>query len=102
MQIYDKEVDFRISRLKDAGKLEMAVKKIEATEKKIVKNKTNLMATLRDTNEMLRQFFVDATGEDVLADCDDLEESKKAYYGFLRDVKEQSNKIIRFSADDIE
>lgn len=102
MQICGKEVDFRISRLKDAGKLEMAVKKMEAAEKKIVKNKTNLMITLRDTNKMIRQFFVDATGEDVLADCDDLEESKKAYYKFLRDVSEQSDKLIRISANDIE
>lgn len=100
MQIRGKEVDFRVSRLKDAAALELAINNMGKKEEEIRKEKT-LTAVISKTNEMFRQFFIDATGTDVLVDCEDLQESKETYTEFLRGVGEQKNKILDFSVSDI-
>lgn len=100
MQIRGKEVDFRVSRLKDAAALELAINNMGKNEEEIRKEKT-LTAVISKTNEMFRQFFVDATGTDVLVDCEDLQESKESYTEFLRAVREQKNTILDFSISDI-
>lgn len=102
MQINGKEVDFRISRLEDAGRLELALRNMEATEKKIKGNKTkSLTEALKSMLDMLRKFFVDATGIDVLEDCTDVVKAKDAYMEFLKDVEAQKASVITFSLDDI-
>lgn len=100
MQIRGKEVDFRVSRLKDAAALEQAIDNMGKKEEEIRKEKT-LTAVISKTNEMFRQFFIDATGTDVLVDCEDLQESKETYTEFLRGVGEQKKSILDFSVSDI-
>ena len=100
MQIRGKEVDFRVSRLEDAAALELAINNMGKKEEEIRKEKT-LTAVISKTNEMLRQFFIDATGTDVLVDCEDLQESKETYTEFLRGVGEQKKSILDFSVSDI-
>ena len=100
MQIRGKEVDFRVSRLKDAAALELAINNMGKKEEEIRKEKT-LTAVISKTNEMFRQFFIDATGTDVLEDCEDLQESKETYTEFLRGVGEQKKSILDFSVSDI-
>lgn len=100
MQIRGKEVDFRVSRLKDAAALELAINNMGKKEEEIRKEKT-LTAVISKTNEMFRQFFIDSTGTDVLVDCEDLQESKETYTEFLRGVGEQKKSILDFSVSDI-
>lgn len=104
MEIREKEVDFKISRLKDAGNFELALQAMEKSEeeiKKAAKNKDKLSSVIGMMLGLFRQFFIQATGVDVLEDCDDLEEAKEAYYEFLEEIKLQKDKIINFSAADI-
>lgn len=100
MNIRGKEINFKLSRLKDAGNYELALKKMEQTEKEIAK-KQKTSEVIAGTINMLRQFMIDATGVDVLKDCDDVIEAKEVYYEFLKNVTEQKEQIIKFSADDI-
>lgn len=102
MLINGKEVDFRISRLEDASRLELALRNMEAAEKKIKASKTkSLTEALKSMLDMLRKFFIDATGTDVLADCTDVAKAKEAYTGFLKDIETQKASVITFSLDDI-
>ena len=50
---------------------------------------------------MFRVFIKEATGEDALEDCDDLEEAKGAYLDMLRGVKAQKEALLGFSADEL-
>ncbi len=100
MQIYGKEVDFKISRLKDAGNMELALKNMEKAEIKAKEGKT-IQEILGAMIQVFRQFFIDATGQDVLAECEDLEEAKEAYLAFLEEVKQQKATVLNFSVSDI-
>lgn len=100
MQIYGKEVDFKISRLKDAGNMELALQNMGKAETKAKESKT-IQETIREMLEMLRTFFVEATGQDVLAECEDLQEAKDAYFAFLEEVKQQRDTVLGFGTDDI-
>lgn len=95
MEIYGKEVPFKISSVKCAAALERALDEMGEAEEKIQKLPTDrcsdvLMAMI----EMFRSFFRTATGEDPLSDCDDYEEAQEAYYKFLDDVKAQKSKVF--------
>lgn len=101
MQIYGREVDFKISRLKDAGNMEMALNNMARTEDEIKKHGTGqLTEVIRARIRLFRDFFVDATGVDVLADCEDLDEAKQAYLDFLGEVKKQKE-LVGVSLSDI-
>lgn len=104
MQIYGKEVDFKISRMKCAAAMELALREMEATEQEINAGKgKSLSKVLTQINDMFRQFFIKATGEDVLADCDDVEEAQAAYFKFLEDIKAQKASLLTpYSPDSIE
>ena len=43
---------------------------------------------------MFRKFFLTATGEDVLKDCEDAQEAKEAYDEFLSAVREQKEHFL--------
>ena len=100
MKIRGKDIDFKISRLEDAGKFEMALKNMEQTEEKI-KEKNSLPEILKGMICMFQTFFKDATGVDVLEGCDDVMEAKTAYYEFLNEVKVQREAILTFTSEDI-
>lgn len=100
MQIRGREVDFRITRLKDAAAMEKALDHMAESEKKI-NRKGKLTEIMSATIEMFRNFVKETTGEDVLEDCDDVEEAKNAYVEMLREVAKQKEEALGFSMDEI-
>lgn len=100
MQIRGREVDFRITRLKDAAAMEKALDHMAESEKKI-NRKRKLTEIMSATIEMFRNFVKEATGEDVLEDCDDVEEAKNVYIEMLREVAKQKEEALGFLADEI-
>ena len=100
MQIRGREVDFKIGRLKDAETFEKALSEMTKREKEINKKGT-LSEIIAAEIEMFRAFMKEATGEDILEDCDDLEEAKGAYIDMLLGVKEQKEALLGFSLDKI-
>lgn len=105
MTINGKEVDFRISNLEHASKMELALQHMEKAEHDILnlKEGTPLSEALRKMIAVFRDFFVETTGVDVLEDCQDLEDAKQVYSDFLVEVKKQKEVVLApFSLDQIE
>ncbi len=103
MTINGKEVDFRISNLKHATAMQMALDEMGETEKKIqeMKDKT-LVNVLGAMLAMFRKFFITATGSDVLEGCEDLQEARDAYESFLEQIKRQKASVLApYSAERI-
>lgn len=100
MQIRGREVDFRITRLKDAAAMEKALDHMAESEKKI-NRKGKLTETMSTTIEMFRNFVKEATGEDILEGCDDVEEAKNVYIEMLCEVAKQKEEALGFSMDKI-
>ena len=103
MVVKGKEINFKISNKNHARNFEEALKGMEKAEKEI-KSKTvdtTKMSVVVDyVIEMFRDFFVKAPGEDVLADCEDMDEAKEAYYEFLAGIKKQKEAFLQpFSLD---
>lgn len=96
MLVYGKEVDFKISRLSNATAMENALDLMEKDEKKIGSLPAGTGATkvVGGMITMLRNFFKNATGTDVLEGCDDLEDAKKAYFDFLDGVEAQKASLL--------
>lgn len=96
MKINGIEVDFKISRLKDATAFELALSDMEKTELQNKKETGNvpLSRMIPKVLKMFKEFFVTATGNDVLSDCDDLAEAKKAYLDFLKSIQEQKKELL--------
>ena len=100
MQIRGREVDFRITRLKDAAAMEKALDHMAESEKKI-NRKGKLTEIMSATIEMFRNFVKESTGEDVLEDCDDVEEAKSVYIEMLCEIAKQKEEALGFSMDKI-
>lgn len=100
MQIRGREVDFRITRLKDAAAMEKALDHMAESDKKI-NRKGKLTEIMSATIEMFRNFVKESTGEDVLEDCDDVEEAKNVYIEMLCEVSKQKEEALGFSMDKI-
>lgn len=100
MQINGKEVDFKVSRLEDASRLELALQNMgkKEAEIKMMKGKS-LSVVLEENIAMISDFFRDTTGKNVLEGCTDFCEAKEVYLKFLKDIEEQKRQI--FSMDDI-
>ena len=101
MKINGIEIDFKISRLKNAGDFEMALQEMSAKEKEIAKYNGPMTGLIEKGISMFRDFFVKATGVDVLKDCDDFNEAKKAYFEFLEEIKKQKTEVLEITAADI-
>ena len=100
MQIRGREVDFKITRLKDAAAMEKSLDHMTESEKKI-NHKGKLTKIMSATIDLFRNFVKEATGEDVLEDCDDVEEAKNVYVEMLREVAKQKEEALGFLADEI-
>ena len=50
---------------------------------------------------MFRNFVKEVTGEDVLEDCDDVEEAKSVYIEMLCEIAKQKEEALGFSMDKI-
>lgn len=101
MNINGKEIDFKISRLECAAKMDSALHKMGGKEKEIKEKETSLPGIIKSMISMFRNFFIDATGVDVLENCTDLEEAKESYLEFLKEVKGQKEKVLGITLDDI-
>lgn len=90
MVINGKELNFNILKRSDAANYKKAIQEMEKKEQEIWKiDKDNLGAVLEATEDMLRRFFITATGVDVVGDCDDIAEMSEMYGDFLREVMKQ-------------
>ena len=106
MKINNVEFEFNISSQKQACALELALAHLDEREKKTNKKKADpksrLTEVLSDTLDMFRQFFIEATGADILQECDDVREATGIYYRFLDEVKKQKDTITEpYSTDRI-
>ena len=103
MLINGKELDFKISNLKDVGNMELALKEMEKKEKEIREGKDLSISSVMQTMlDLFRNFFRTATGVDVLEGCEDVLDAKQAYSDFLTEVSRQKQAIIvPFSLDRI-
>ncbi|WNV59465.1 DUF6673 family protein [Oscillospiraceae bacterium NTUH-002-81] len=103
MVINGKELNFKISNLKDAGNMELALKEMEKTEKEVRKGKDlSTSSAIQAMIDMFRNFFKMATGVDVLEGCEDALDAKQAYSDFLKEISKQKQAILEpFSLDRI-
>lgn len=103
MKIYGKEIDFKITKVSHAQKFHDALKVMEQDEKKLQGMKSKDLASfLTSYIRMFQKFFVNATGQDVLQECDDAVEAKKAYLDFLEEIKKEKESILKFNPEDIQ
>ena len=103
MLINGKELDFKISNLKDAGNMELALKEMEKKEKEIREGKDlSISSVMQAMLDLFHNFFKTATGVDVLEGCEDVLDAKQAYSDFLTEISMQKQAIIvPFSLDRI-
>ena len=101
MLICGKEVDFKISRLKDAGNFEMALEEMKTKEEEIKEYKGPMTGLIEKCINMFRDFFKKATGTDVLEACEDMDEAKNAYFKFLDEIKKQKTEVLGITVADI-
>lgn len=98
MKINNVEIDFKISRLKDAAAMELALKNMGEREKRINAlkgdKKSKVTEVIGGLLDMFCSFFVEATGTDVLHGCEDVEEATQAYYLFLEEIKKQKDTTL--------
>lgn len=103
MKVYGQEIDFRITRIDDAQRYKVALDEMQKDEQKLQKLKNSDLAVfLKRYIEMFQRFFVNATGVDVLAGCNDAQEAHDAYISFLREIKLAKTKVTSFTIEDIE
>lgn len=94
MVINGKEFNFSITKKSDAQKYEEALKALEKKEKEISKmNGSSLIEIYNKMEEMFSEFFMIATGVNVIEGCEDITDMQDAYFEFLEIVKEQSEKM---------
>lgn len=103
MKVYGQEIDFRITRIDDAQRYKAALDEMQKDEQKLQKLKrSDLAVFLKSYIEMFQKFFINATGVDVLAGCNDAQEAHDAYISFLREIKVAKIKMASFSIEDTE
>lgn len=104
MKINKIEVDFKISRLKDAAAFEKALADMGQSEIRFEKEAEKLPITevFGKMIKIFQDFFVTATGVDVLDGCEDFSEAKQAYLDFLEEITSQKKELLgNFSPDRI-
>lgn len=95
MTINGLEINFKISNLKHAGAMKQALTEMGGKEAEIQKmDYSDLTAILAAMIAMFREFFLTATGEDPLADCEDLQEARDAYELFLGEIEKQKKTML--------
>lgn len=106
MKINNVEFDFKVSRLRDAEAMERALQNMEKRELEVKaladKKDVKLTEIIRGTLGLIRDFFIDATGMDVLDGCEEIEEATKIYQQFLTEIEKQKiETILPYSPDRI-
>lgn len=101
MKINNVEFDFDIFDIDHSESFEKAVDQLSWSEKKIQDaSKTKKMSDMnRALLDMFKQFFISATGVDVLEDCKNSMTAQNAYYEFCETVGEAKMQIVtKYSA----
>lgn len=104
MYINNIEVNFSITDVNHAEAFEKALQSMEVTEKKIkddlVKKKITYIEFMRQGISMLKKFFVDATGTDVIGECTDYMVAQEHYFTFLGEIGKAKERLVApYSAD---
>lgn len=104
MYINNTEVNFSITDVNHAEAFEKALQKMEATEKAIKEQLTAKKITyiefMRQGISMLKSFFVDATGVDVIGECTDYMVAQEHYFAFLGEIGKAKDRLVApYSAD---
>lgn len=90
MVINGKTIDFKITRKSDAANFQNALNSMSVAEKNIQEMKRDdLGEVLEALCKMMTDFFITATGVDVVDGCEDVEEINEMYYSFLTEVEKQ-------------
>ena len=96
MNIHGIEVDFNITNPEHYDHYMAGLKLLEQGEKK-VRSINDPMAEGINIMEIMLQavkdFFYEAVGVDVLAECDNVQEAMDTYHLFLKDVAAQKEKL---------
>ena len=97
MTLNGKDIDFKITRAKDAEAFRIAVEAFAAAagefERAAREGKQTIGGLIERRIGLVRDFFLTATGEDVLADCDDMQLADETYMKFISLVNEQSKAV---------
>ncbi len=90
------EFDFRISNKTHAANFEKALQGMQKMEKEIrtLQPETPASYVLGKMEQMFRNFFRQATGIDVIGDCEDVAEMKAMYMEFLDKIAEQKKDFL--------
>ena len=96
MKINNVEFEFDIFDLDQSESFEKAIDRLSLSEKTIQEAaKTKKMSDMnRALLEMFKQFFISATGADVLAGCKNSMTAQNAYYEFCEIVGKSKMEII--------
>ena len=104
MKINGKEFDFKITNIRHAAAYEKALGNIQEKEaeiKKLAKGAKSVVTIYQAFIDMLRNFFVDATGCDVLEGCEDFSDAQKVYRDFLTAVNLQKTESLSLYSPDV-
>ena len=95
MILNGKEIEFKIGNRNHAAAMENAMVKLQKREKELVNMKEENWRTAIDKLiEMFQEFFIEATGIDVLEGCEDAEIAENVFLEFLDELNRQKNKIL--------
>lgn len=96
VNINGKEIQFSISNKTHAKRFEAALHEMEECEKRISKlDQSDLCGVIDAVISMFRDFFLTATGADIIGDCEDMEEAKEFYFEFLSAVNKQKKAFLK-------
>lgn len=104
MIINNIEIQFSITDVNQAAAFDAALKEMEAVEKTLkadfAAKKMSYIDFLKGAIAMLKDFFVKATGVDVLGECSDYIVAQDIYFCFLDEIGKAKDKlVVPYSAD---
>lgn len=95
MEINGVEVDFQISNIEHAERMEKALQTMAQEENKISEmGNVKMSVMLTKMIDVFKNFFREVTGKDVLADCKDFMQAKQVYSEFLAEVAKQKESVL--------
>ncbi len=104
MKINGKELEFKITNIRHAANYEAALNNMQKAEgeiRELAKESKTVVPIYQAFIDMLRTFFVDATGCDVLEGCEDYSDAQKVYRDFLTAVNLQKTESFAMYSPDV-
>ena len=95
MVINGKEIDFNIANIEHAQNMEKALRSMEKKENEIRNmGEVQMSVMLKKMIGVFQNFFSEATGVDVLGDCNDFVKAKEIYSDFLAEIAKQKEQVL--------